>query len=157
MLFEADNDLNDASRQLGLSPPYNLEDYVRARAPLENVLWSVSEGVQLISGTGRIDDLSELKGSLRRRLVEGIHRLESVFDYLLVDCGSGQNEIQLQLIRAAPFVVLVVTDEHQSQREGLMLLQQLKALGLGRPVMLVVNQTTGGTAAQACFQRLDKA
>ncbi|RMG37084.1 MAG: hypothetical protein D6720_03760, partial [Gammaproteobacteria bacterium] len=33
----------------------------------------------------------------------------------------------------------------------------LKALGLGRPVMLVVNQTTGGTAAQACFQRLDKA
>lgn len=156
-LFDADASLSNVGMQLGLSPSYNFADYVQAKAELESTLWSVSDGIQLMPGAGRMHDFTGLEGTQRKRLMDGLRRLESVFDYVLVDCASGENEAQLQLIQASPFVILVVTDERQSQREALALLQQLSGRGFGRPVMLVVNQTANTAAAQAAFQRLEKA
>ncbi len=156
-LFDADTSLSNVGMQLGVSPSYSFADYVRASAELESALWSVSDGVQLMPGAGHVEDFAGLHGAQRRRLSDGLHRLEAVFDYVLVDCASGESEAQLQLIQASPFVVLVVTDERQSQREALALLQQLKQRGFGRPVMLVVNQTASAAAAQAGFQRFEKA
>lgn len=156
-LFDADTSLSNVGMQLGLTPSYSFADYVQARTELESAMWSVSDGIQLMPGAGRVGDFASLENAQRKRLTEGLHRLESVFDYVLVDCASGESEAQLQLIQAAPFVVLVVTDERQSQREALALLQQLKRRGFNRPLMLVVNQTANVAAAQTAFQRFEKA
>ena len=156
-LFDADNSLSSVGTQLGLSPPHTFDDYLQGNTELDNALWSVSDGLQLMPGAARSGDFARLEPPAQARLLQGLQRLESVFDYLLVDCAGGDTESQLQLIQAAPFVVVTVTTAPDTQTGAFALLERLAERGFRRPVMVVVNQVEETAAARRAFRRLERA
>ncbi len=156
-LLDADTAVNNVGASLGLIPPYGFDDYVQGQVELDNALWSIGDGIQIIQGIARMNSFDALPRSKRRRVNRGLHRLESIFDYLLIDCASGSDENQLQLIQAAPFVILVLGETERSQTEAFALLRALLRRGLRRPVMVIANRAASPEAAHLVFQRFDKA
>ncbi len=156
-IFDADVSLANVNILLGLTPRRTLVDYVGGDSDIDEVLLDAPEGVKIIPGGGRVEEFVHLDEPQQQRLLAGLRRLESAFDYLVVDTAAGVSDSQLQLIQAAPFVVVTVTEEPTSLTDAFSLLKILKRRGLARPVLVVVNMATNSGTAQATFRRFKDA
>lgn len=156
-IFDADVSLANVNILLGLTPKRTLVDYVSGEVDIDDVLIDAPASVKIIPGGGRVDEFIHLNERQQLRLLDGLRRLESAFDYLVVDTAAGLSESQLQLIQAAPFVLVTITEEPTSLTDAFSLLKVLKRRGFSRPVLVVVNMATSSGTAQATFRRFKDA
>lgn len=152
-LFDADANLANINILFGITPEYTLEDYLAGDRPLEQILLTVSEKLQIVPAASGIAEFLELSVDQQQQLMQGLRTIERDNDIILVDTAAGIGNSQLNFFLAAACPLLVVTPEPTSLTDAFSFLKMARRFGFERPLHVVINQASDLHAARSAFKR----
>lgn len=152
-LLDADTGLANANILLGISPQFNLEHVVYGTKPIEEVMLDAPHGLKIVPGANGISECVSLHPRQQLRLTRELSRIESQFDFILIDTAAGVAESTLDFISAAHHTLVVITPEPTSLTDAFSLIKLLKRRQGSIHYHVVVNMCRSAGQAKEVFHR----
>lgn len=114
LILDGDLGMANADIMFAVKCKYNLNDVLKGRKRLEEVIMNVAPNVYLIPGGSGIYGMSRLDALEKQLLLDQVTCLEEEFDYMLIDTAPGIEDHVLYLNSAAQEIVVVVTPDPSS-------------------------------------------
>ena len=156
-IFDADTGLANLNILLGLTPQFSLEHVLFGSKPIEAVMLDSAYGMRVIPGANGISECATLHPRQQLRLTRELARIESDFDYLLIDTAAGIADTTLDFIASAQTVLVVITPEPTSLTDAFSLLKLLHRRRHRLSVQVLVNMCAGMAQAREVFHRFSAA
>jgi len=155
-VLAVDGDLGLANLDivLGLAPAHTSVDLLRGELDIEDVLVPAMHDVWLLPGSAGSFDASNLEELRRYELMTAIDTLDSRFDAVVIDTGSGLGPGALGFCAAAEEVMLVITPEPTGLSDGMGMLRALQQRHGVRHVKVVANLVGTAEEGEAAFAQL---
>ena len=154
LAVDADLGLANLDIVLGLAPPHTSVDLLRGELDIEDVLVPSKHDVWLLPGCAGSVEASNLEELRRYELMTAIDTLDSRFDAVVIDTGSGLGPSTLGFCGAAEEVMLVITPEPTGLSDGLGMLRALHERHDVRHVKVVTNLVGTADEGEAAFAQL---
>lgn len=156
-ILDADTGLANVNILLGINPEYRLDHVLFGARTIEEVLVDGPLGMKVIPGANGISECVSLHPRQQLRLTRELARIESMFDYLLVDTAAGIAETTLDFVSAAHQTILVITPEPTSLTDAFSLVKLLARRRQDLTFQVVVNMCSGVNEARQVFHRFSAA
>ena len=156
-IFDADTGLANVNILLGLAPQYTLEHVLFGAKTIEEVLLPGPYGLKIIPGANGISECVTLHPRQQMRLTRELARIESEFDYLILDTAAGIADNTLDFASAAHQTIIVITPEPTSLTDAFSLLKLLHRRRQLTNFQIVVNMASSATQARDVFHRFNAA
>ncbi len=156
LLIDGDAGLANADLLLGLTPPFDLDDWTAAGRSLEEVVCRGPHGLSLLVAGSRGESRRRLARALAGLPAEGLEGLVEAHDVTFLDLGAGIDEHVLAPARACGLVWLVATPEPTSLADAYTTLKRLGEGDTTAAVELVVNRAPSRDSAERTHQALSR-
>ncbi|MDJ0832443.1 MAG: AAA family ATPase [Gammaproteobacteria bacterium] len=147
-VLDADTNPESTNLYTSLTPLYTLHDVLGGNKLLEHVMFNGPAGISIIPAASAVVEGVDDDPAQQQSMIDIIQRLESGFDYVLIDTGSEINESVLSFIETVPETVITITTEPSSVKDAFVLLQALARRGFDRPLRLVVKRVKNPGVAE---------
>ncbi len=154
LAVDADLGLANLDIVLGLAPSHTSVDMLRGDLDIADVLVPARHDVWLLPGSSGSFEASNLEELRRYELMTAIDTLDTRFDAVVIDTGSGLAPSTLGFCAAAEELMLVVTPEPTGISDGLGMLRALHQRHGVRHAKIVANLVATTEDGQAAFERL---
>ena len=156
VLFDADLGMANADVLCGLTPEATLEDVLRGRASLKDVLIPGPGGFRLVPGSSGVAAMANLDGLQRRRVLGQLSALDRVADHLIIDMGAGISSAVTTFAASAHRTLVVTTPEPTSITDGYGAIKTLLARGSTAKIELLVNMARSQEEGEVVYQRVER-
>lgn len=156
-LLDADTGLANVNILLGVTPQFNLEHVLYGAKAIEDVMIDGPHGLKVIPGANGISECVSLHPRQQLRLTRELARVESDFDFLLIDTSAGVAESTLDFVSAAHHTLVVITPEPTSLTDAFSLIKLLKRRSSNIHYHVVVNMCGSANQANEVFHRFSAA
>ena len=154
LAVDADLGLANLDIVLGLAPSHTSQDVLTGDIDIEEVLVPAKNDVWLLPGSPGNDDAGNLEELRRYELMTAIDTLDSRFDTVVIDTGSGLGPGTLGFCAAAEEVLLVITPEPTALSDGLGMLRALEKKHGVQSVKVVANMVSSPAEGEMAFEQL---
>lgn len=154
LAVDADLGLANLDIVLGLAPAHTSLDILTGDVDIEEVLVPAKNGVWLLPGSPGNYEASNLEELRRYELMTAIDTLDSRFDTVVIDTGSGLGPGTLGFCAAAEEVLLVITPEPTGLSDGLGMLRALETKHGVQHVKVVANMVNTDSEGEMAFEQL---
>lgn len=148
LLVDADLGLANLDLLCGLAPRCDLGDALASGRPLGDAIAEGPGGIRLLAGAHGTRSLAEILAGAPARIAQEIDGIESEYDEILIDAGSGLNPAIAAMAAACDGVVLATTPEPTSMADAGAALRRLAPVATTR---LVATQARSAQEAGACL------
>jgi MinD-like ATPase involved in chromosome partitioning or flagellar assembly len=155
-LLDADMGLANVNILLGLRTGKTVEDLLAGTAGLDDVMLAGPEGLRIIpaaSDLRRAGAESTQTGAIAAQL----RRLETEFDYVLVDTPAGIGPNTLSFVGASDHTLLTITQEPTSLTDAFTLLKALQRTRSRSRISVVINMLPSDQDGMALFTHFQAA
>ncbi|MGB4303349.1 MAG: MinD/ParA family protein, partial [Syntrophomonadaceae bacterium] len=142
LLLDADMGMANLDIMLGVVPKYNLFHVIQGRKNLHDVIISGPQGMSIIPGGSGILELANLPASDMKRLLVELIKLDSDYDYMILDTGAGISKNVTSFLLAADDVIIVTIPEPTSITDAYGVLKSMNRASYNGKVYLVVNRVS---------------
>lgn len=156
VLFDADLGMANADVLCGVTPDATLEDVLRGRASLKDVLVRGPGGFRLVPGSSGVAAMANLDGLQRRRVLAQLAALDQVADHLIVDMGAGISSAVTTFAAAAHRVIVLTTPEPTAITDSYGAIKSLLARGSKARIELLVNMAQSVEEGAAVQRRVER-
>jgi flagellar biosynthesis protein FlhG len=156
VLFDADLGMANADVLCGLTPEMTLEDVLRGRASLKDVLIPGPGGFRLVPGSSGVAAMANLDGLQRRRVLSQLSALDRVADHLIIDMGAGISSAVTTFAASAHRTLVVTTPEPTSITDGYGAIKTLLARGSTAKIELLVNMARSQEEGELVYRRVER-
>jgi flagellar biosynthesis protein FlhG len=111
LLFDADYHLSNAHLFLGVRLAPCLDRFLKDPRSLPEYIISTEYGVDLISFGGDENFVNQIEISANSEMLEELKKLETSYDWIIIDTGAGLTQIILRQIIMADYALLVANPE----------------------------------------------
>jgi flagellar biosynthesis protein FlhG len=154
LLFDADLGMANLDVLLGISPPHTLVDVIHDRKRLEEVIFPISDNLELVPGGSGISELANLPAEKMEHLLSRLSEIEGRSEILLIDTGAGISRQVLDFVLAAHEVIVVTTPEPTAITDAYGMIKALNTQNPGATVHLLVNQADSEQEARSVAAKL---
>lgn len=152
LLIDADIGMANIHILLGADPSKNMRQVLSGES-IERVLVH-SRGFDALLGFSGIDTITEMEEIETHRLLEGLERISSRYDYVIIDTGAGIDNKIIGFLRASNKSYIVTTPEPTALMDAYALIKSLYNLyGYGR-FKVVVNMCKSKKEGWETFEKL---
>lgn len=152
-LLDADTGLANVNILLGLTPQFSLEHVLYGAKSIEEVMLDGPHGMKIVPGANGISDCVNLHPRQQLRLTRELARIETEFDFLLVDTAAGITETTLDFVSAAHHAMVVITPDPTSLTDAFSLIKLLKRRRSTVHYHIVVNMCSSAGQAKEVYHR----
>lgn len=156
-IFDADTGLANINILLGLTPRFSLEHVLFGAKSIEAVMLETAHGMQVIPGANGISECVALHPRQQLRLTRELARIESDYDYFLIDTAAGIADTTLDFICSAQTALIVITPEPTSLTDAFSLLKLLHRRRRNLSAQVLVNMCGSTAQAREVFHRFSAA
>ena len=155
-VFIMDGDLGLANVDiiLNLSPKYTIEDVLMGKRSINDVIVEGPEGIHILPASSGLAEMSELNRDQQMGIFEELGKLQSQYDYFLIDTGAGISSNVLRFNASVDEIFVVTTPEPTSITDAYALMKIMTTKYQVRQFNLIVNQARHAEAI-AVFKRLE--
>jgi MinD-like ATPase involved in chromosome partitioning or flagellar assembly len=157
LILDADTGLANVNILLGQVPQYTLEHVLFGAKNIEEVMLSGPHGLKVIPGANGISECVTLHPRQQMRLTRELARIESDFDYLILDTAAGIGDNTLDFAAAAHQTLVVITPEPTSLTDAFSLVKLLHRRRQLNQFQIVINMASSATQAREVFHRFSAA
>lgn len=157
LILDADIGTANIDILLGKDPRQNLAHVIEGEASLYDVIEKVNEKLYFIPGASGIADIGSMPTSNLERFRDDIFKLESLFDYLLVDTSAGVSDNVIKMLCASDRVLLICNGEPTSIVDAYALCKLLFQQYPDVNIYLVANNVKDEQEAQEVYDKLNAA
>lgn len=123
LLFDADLGLANIDVMLDLHPKKTLQDYINARATIEEICVPGPDGIQVVPGSSGVEDMANLSQEQVMNIINGFTGLSANIDVMVTDLASGISMQNVHLTLASQEIILVVCDEPAAMMDSYAILK----------------------------------
>jgi flagellar biosynthesis protein FlhG len=156
VLFDADMGCANADLLCGLSPKATLEDVLRGRCRLADVMLRGPGGFRLIPGASGVAHLASLNHAQRAAIFAQLSALDRVVDLMLIDLGAGLGSDTIAFASAADTVLIVCTPEPTSITDAYGAIKAITRAAPETDLRLVVNMVANDAEGTAVHRRIQR-
>lgn len=156
LALDADFGLANLDILLNLAPEKNLGHFLRGEADAAEIIAEAAPGFSVLPGASGIQELAELDGSDRARIVAGLAGVASGYDFILLDTAAGIGRNVVELCLAARDVLLVTDPQPTSLTDAYGLAKVLIARDRDIPIGVVVNSVASAAEGRAVCEKLSE-
>ena len=156
VLFDADMGMANLDVLCGLTPQATLEDVLRGRAALKDVLVTGPGGFRLVPGSSGVAAMANLDGLQRRRILGHLAAFDRVADHLVIDMGAGIGSGVTTFAVAAHRVLVVTTPEPTAMTDAYGAIKSLVARGTKARLELMVNMANSFEEGLGVHRRIER-
>lgn len=146
-LFDANLGVGNIDLLCGLSSYWNLSHVVTGARRLPDVCLQHTNSMHIIPGASGLAEVRDCPTEVQQLLLQQLRQLESQYDVLLIDTGSGSHQLARQLAETADHVLVITTPEPTSIADAYATVKSLHAVD-GPSLSVVVNQATTAQSEQ---------
>jgi flagellar biosynthesis protein FlhG len=157
LILDADLGLANVDVLLNLKPKGNLNDVLKGKLNLDDILIEGPGGISIIPAASGVEELQALDSEAKMFLLQEIERVAHRFDYLLIDTPAGIGSDVMYFNSAAADVVCVITGEPTSLTDTYALIKVLSGSYGEKRVSVIVNDVPSEDAARQAFGKLARA
>ncbi len=154
LLLDADLGLANINVMLGFEPRATVEEVLRGKASLNDIVVSHPSGIDIIPASSGIQELSHLSEGERLALIEGVETLGKRYDYLLIDTGAGVGSNVMFFNAAAHDVLVVIDQEPTSLTDAYALIKIMSSRHGVNNFLVLVNRTPSNIDGKTVFSQL---
>ncbi len=163
ILFDLDMGLANADIVLGLEVTSTLSDVLSGRRALDDVILAAPGGIAFVPGSSGVAGMANLSEFERHQLLSVLHRAETDYDVVMLDCGAGISRNVIAFGAAADTLLIVATPEPTAITDAY---ATIKAFVLERhesrhastaaagSIGVIVNQTENRHEGRQVYERL---
>ena len=168
LILDADLGLANIDIIYGISPKYNIDDFIKGHKELSDIIVKGPEGVDVIPASSGVQELTDLSDGHKMHLLSEFNRLENEYEIFLIDTGAGISSNVIYFNIAANKRIVVITPEPTSLTDAYALIKvlyynhhinnfillfnmvdnEIEAQNLYRHFTEVVNRFMGGIALE---------
>jgi flagellar biosynthesis protein FlhG len=157
LILDADLGLANVDIMLGLKPKATLEDFLKNRKTLEQIVLTGPEGISLLPAASGAPMMCNLDTFQRVTLMQAIEELACRYDYLLIDTQAGIGPDVIHFNSASSEVVCIINAEPTSLTDAYAMIKILNRDYGERSISVIVNNVTDEGEARRAFNRLQGA
>lgn len=158
IILDADLGLANIELLMGISPKYTLEDLIRGRKSIDEILTVGPCGIQFISGGSGVTELIRISDSQLSFFIQNISKLDKIADIILIDTGAGVSNSVLNFVKSTDEIIVVVTPDPSSIMDSYSLIRVLKNDNIDIPkINIVANRVDNEKEAIETFERISRA
>lgn len=158
VILDADLGLANIELLMGVNPKYSLEDVIKGRKSLEQVLTEGCNGVKFISGGSGVTELVRISDAKLNFFVQNLVKLDSIADIILIDTGAGLSNSVMSFVKAVNEVILVTTPDPTAIMDAYSLIKVLKNDGGIIPkINIIENRVESEQEAFEAFNKIYRA
>lgn len=154
MILDADLGLGNMDILLGLSPKYSINDVIKGRKSLSEVLVEGPGGMKILPAGSGIEGLSELSEGEKLNLMSEFDLLQGEIDTFFLDTGAGISPNVIYFNTAAQEILVVVSPEPASITDAYAVMKVLSTSYSERHFKLLVNSVKSEKEALDVFENL---
>lgn len=154
VILDADFGLPNIDVLFGIIPQYSLEDVLKERKNILEVLSDGPKNTKFISGGSGMEELVKLDRTQLLKFVDNIALLDKIADIILVDTGAGLSENVMSFIMAADEVLLVTTPEPTSITDAYALIKMVSNRDREKKIRVLVNKVESPAEAKDISNKL---
>lgn len=154
LILDGDLGMANVDIMFGQRARLNISHVLENRCQLEDILIDVAPGVQLIPGGSGVYELARLQPLHKQILMDQVSRLNSAYDFMLIDTAPGIDDNVLYLNAAAQEILVVVTPDPTSLTDAYALIKVLHQRYRENRFSIVANMVRDEQEARHVFQKL---
>ncbi|MFC1555892.1 MinD/ParA family protein [candidate division KSB1 bacterium] len=155
LLIDADTNLANADIILGISPHFSLSDALVKDYPIKDVISTGPGGIHFLPGGSGLVELLELPDLKQKKILHQLERLESRYDYLILDTPAGLNKQLLDYLSLATQVFVIATPEPTSIADAYAVVKVLSLKQEKLPqIRFIINQAKTEEHGREIYSKL---
>jgi flagellar biosynthesis protein FlhG len=140
LVIDADLGLSNVEIMLGVTPSYTLNDIIKNKKKIEEVIIKGPFKIDFISGGNGFLELAELTDIEREEILIKIQKLDEIYDIIIIDTGTGISKNVTAFLEIADEILVITTSEPTSLTDAYSIIKILKENGNLEKVGLIINR-----------------
>ncbi len=154
LLLDADLGLANVHILLGIAPEKNISHFIDGKCSIEQIVYHGPGGIDIVPGASGLEKIANLDHGRLEMFQHEFVRLESQYDYVIVDTGAGIGTMVTQFASKTDITLLVMTPEPTSLADAYAMVKVLYEKGCEK-IGVVVNMCVSDREANETFDRLN--
>jgi flagellar biosynthesis protein FlhG len=153
LLVDADLGMANSHILCGLKAEKTVENFFRNSEPLEDLIYTLPWGLDLLAGGTGSTDVLNVDQIKRGNIIRSLKQVSTHYDALVVDVAAGASDASLEFCAACEKLIIVIMGEPTSFMDAYSLIKsahldyELDNFGI------VVNQSASRQQAEALFEK----
>ena len=140
LLIDADLGLSNVEIMLGVTPSYTLKDVIKHGKDIEDVIINGPYNLDFISGGNGFLDLAELSEIERGEILIKIHKLEELYDIIIIDTGAGISKNVTAFLTISDEIIVITTSEPTALTDAYSIMKVISEEKLKQKIGLIINR-----------------
>ena len=140
LLIDADLGLSNVEIMLGVTPSYTLKDVIKHGKDIEDVIINGPYNLDFISGGNGFLELAELSEVEREEILIKIHKLEELYDIIIIDTGAGISKNVTAFLTISDEIILITTSEPTALTDAYSIMKVISEEKLKKKIGLIINR-----------------
>ena len=140
LLIDADLGLSNVEIMLGVTPSYTLKDVIKHGKDIEDVIINGPYNLDFISGGNGFLELAELSEIEREEILIKIHKLEELYDIIIIDTGAGISKNVTAFLTISDEIIVITTSEPTALTDAYSIMKVISEEKLKKKIGLIINR-----------------
>ena len=140
LLIDADLGLSNVEIMLGVTPSYTLKDVIKHGRAIEDVIINGPYNIDFISGGNGFLELVELSEVERDEILIKIHKLEELYDIIIIDTGAGISKNVTSFLTISDEIIVITTSEPTALTDAYSIIKVITEEKLKQKIGLIINR-----------------
>lgn len=154
VIIDADIGLSNIEILSGVNLNNSLSDIIFSDKDIFDIMGNGPEGVKIISGGSGLKELKLFDDNNIPRLMNEIEKLQSTFDYILIDTGAGISSSVIDFIMTSSEVIVICTPDPTSLMDSYTLIKSIIHTGFTGKINVVSNLVNNRNEGLDIFDKL---
>jgi len=153
LLVDADLGMANSHILCGLKAEKTVENFLRNSEPLEDLIYTLPWGLDLLAGGSGSIDVLNVDQVKRGNIIRSLKQISTNYEMLVVDVAAGASDASIEFCAACEKLIIVIMGEPTSFMDAYSLIKsahldyELDNFGI------VVNQSASMQQAEALFEK----
>lgn len=154
VIIDADIGLSNIEILSGVNLNNSLSDIIFSDKDIFDIMGNGPEGVKIISGGSGLKELKLFDDNNIPRLMNEIEKLQSTFDFILIDTGAGISSSVIDFIMTSSEVIVICTPDPTSLMDSYTLIKSIIHTGFTGKISVVSNLVNNRNEGLDIFDKL---
>jgi flagellar biosynthesis protein FlhG len=154
IIVDLDLGLANVDILLNLTPKYNIEDVIKGRKTIDEIVLEDPHGIAVLPGGSGISRLADLDDFERNNFINGFMTLKENYDYILLDTAAGISKNVIEFVLIADEAIIVTTPEPTAITDAYAVIKIIGKRNKDMDIHVLFNMVASDHEAQVYFKKI---
>ncbi len=111
LVFDADVNLANVNILLSIDDNNRFQDFLEGDIPIRELIQKGVGGVDVLYVGDELKHIFTLDSEQFHKIIAGLHELENMYDFIIIDTQAGINELNLKLLVSSDRIIMITNPE----------------------------------------------